>query len=219
MMHFVYNKEHMKRYIELNTWKRKDHFSFFSQYEIPRFNMTFDLDVTKLYQWAKNENVSFYLALMHHVIQSLNQVENFQYRIDEKGVFLEPIRYVSFTDKRASDDLFKMVFCEVDDDCLTFINHAKKTSEKQGDIFFVPASEAVLNTIYVTSFPWRRFHHFSHATLLGPKDSVPRISWSQFETIEDRKILTLSVEVHHGLVDGVHVAQWLTLLENRFNNL
>jgi len=62
MMHFVYNKVHMKRYIELNTWKRKDHFSFFSQYEIPRFNMTFDLDVTKLYQWAKNENVSFYLA-------------------------------------------------------------------------------------------------------------------------------------------------------------
>jgi chloramphenicol O-acetyltransferase type A len=178
--------------------------------------MTFDLDVTRLVSLVKQEQTSFYLSLMHHVIMSMNTIENFQYRIDSKGVFLQPIEYVSFTDKR-DEDLFKMVFCPFDDDRVKFIEQAKATSSLQGNTFFVPSSELILNTVYVTSFPWRKFNHFSHATLLGPQDSVPRVSWSRYEEQQGRLLLTLSIEVHHGLVDGVHVAHLLDEIERRIN--
>lgn len=206
----------MKRYIDVKSWARAETFRFFLKYELPRFNMTFDIDVTKFVDHVKRENSSFYLSFMHEVIMTMNTLENFQYRLDEKGVFLEPIQYVSFTDKRG-EDLFKMVFCEVNSNRQVFIETAKRTSIAQGDVFFVPASESILNTVYVTSFPWRKFNHFSHATLLGPKDSVPRVSWSRFEEKDGRKILTFSIEAHHALVDGVHVAKLIDAIEQRIN--
>ena len=206
----------MRHYIDFQTWKRTESFQFFSAYELPRFNMTFDVDVTLLVRRVKAEQTSFYLSFMHLVIVSMNKIENFQYRIDEQGVFLEPIEFVSFTDKREGD-LFKMVFCPFHNDRSSFIQEAKEKSLLQGDTFFVPNSVATLNTVYVTSFPWRKFNHFSHATLLGSKDSVPRVSWSRYEEKDGRFLLTLSIEVHHGLVDGVHVAKLLDEIEHRIN--
>lgn len=206
----------MKTYINVQAWRRREAFDFFSTYELPRFNMTFDVDVTALIRKVKAEQTSFYLSFMHLVVSAMNTIENFQYRIDEQGVFLQPIEFVSFTDKREGD-LFKMVFCPFHIDRSFFIQIAKEKSLLQGDTFFVPNSVTTLNTVYVTSFPWRKFNHFNHATLLGPKDSVPRVSWSRYEEKEGRFLLTLSIEVHHGLVDGFHVAKLLDEIERRVN--
>jgi chloramphenicol O-acetyltransferase type A len=77
----------------------------------------------------------------------------------------------------------------------------------------------VLNTVYITSFPWAAFNHFTHATKLGSADSVPRISWSQFVNVSGRKVLNLSVEAHHGLVDGIHLGKLINNLQADLNNL
>jgi chloramphenicol O-acetyltransferase type A len=69
----------------------------------------------------------------------------------------------------------------------------------------------------VTSFPWGKFSGFTHATKLGPKDSVPRVSWSQFVEDGDKKILSLSIEVHHTLVDGYHVGMLLKQIQDVLN--
>lgn len=193
-------------------------FEFFSTYELPRFNLVFDLDVTKLVYKAKQSHQSFYLSLMHIIVLEMNSIENFQYRIDDHGVILSPITHVSFTDRMSDGKRFKMVPCPFTNDRDAFINLAKKTSNEQGDIFFVASAEKIVSTVYVTSFPWGKFTAFTHATKLGPKDSVPRISWSQFIDVGDRKILSLSIEVHHALVDGYHVGLLLKQIQHVLND-
>ncbi len=205
------------KYVDLNTWDRRDMYAFFSSYELPRFNLVFDLDVTKLVYETKQSQQSFYLSLMHIIVLEMNTIENFQYRIDDKGVILSPITHVSFTDKMSDGKRFKMVPSEFLNDRDAFITRAKETSRLQGDTFFVPNAETMLTTVYVTSFPWGKFSGFTHATKLGPKDSVPRVSWSKFVEDGDKKILSLSIEVHHALVDGYHVGMLLKQIQDVLN--
>jgi chloramphenicol O-acetyltransferase type A len=209
----------VKKWIDFKTWPRYQHYQFFQSYEIPRYNMTFPIDVTNLYQACKTTNQRFYFALMHRIITQLNSIENFRYRIEGGKVFDEPIGFVSFTDLIENTDLFKMVFVKVNPDPVAFEREAIKASKQQGSRLINLETEQVFNTVYVTSFPWAQFTHFTHATKLGSADSVPRISWSQFVNVSGRKVLNLSVEAHHGLVDGIHLGKLINNLQADLNNL
>ena len=207
----------MKKWIDFKTWPRYQHYLFFKDYEMPRFNMTFPLDVTNLYNVGKAKGYRFYFSLMHLVIMTLNQIENFRYRLENGKVSDQPIEYVSFTDLMEEKNLFKMVFTKFNLDYPTFEKTALESSQKQGELLIQMDKEATLNTIYVTSFPWARFTHFTHATKLSATDSVPRISWSQYLEENGKKLLNFSVEVHHGLVDGYHVGLLINQLQKRLN--
>ncbi len=51
------------------------------------------------------------------------------------------------------------------------------------------------------------FTSMMHPTHLHPVDSVPRIAWGKFGETERRE-MPLSVQVHHGLMDGIHVGRY-----------
>lgn len=205
----------MKRTIDFSVWPRRAHYDFFKDYEMPRFNMTFSLDIETFYQSTKAQHLKFYFAMMHMIITEMNQIENFRYRIEGDQVFDAPIAFVSFTDLIEPTKLFKMVFTAFDQNPQQFQKQAIQASERQGNLLINPEKEAVLNTVYITSFPWGQFTHFTHATKLGPKDSVPRISWSQFVEVNGKKTINLSIEAHHGLVDGYHVGLLLNQIKQR----
>ena len=207
----------MKTWIDFKTWPRYQHYLFFKSYEIPRFNMTFPIDITNFYHITKQKNHRFYFAFMHLVIQQMNRIENFRYRIEDGKVFDESIQFVSFTDLIEDSDLFKMVFTKVHDNLALFEVEAISASKKQGSKLIRLDTELVLNTIYVTSFPWAVFNHLTHATKLGPTDSVPRVSWGKFEDINGKKNMNLSIEAHHGLVDGIHLAKLIQNLQEALN--
>jgi len=67
--------------------------------------------------------------------------------------------------------------------------------------------------IYFTTLPWVSFTSFAHARKRGRGDSVPRIAFGKFLRESERTLLPISVEVHHALMDGLHVGRYLTRLE------
>lgn len=207
----------MKRWIDFATWPRYQHYLFFKDFEIPRYNMTFTLDISHFYDVCKQKGYRFYFAMMHVIVHELNQLENFRYRIEDGKVFDETITYVSFTDLIADTDLFKMVFVNVNKDLTAFQDNAIAASQAQGRQLIRMETEKILNTVYITSFPWASFQHLTHATKLGPTDSVPRISWDRFVEKDGIKTIHLSVEAHHGLVDGVHLGLLIQQLQQRLN--
>ncbi len=67
--------------IDLSTWKRKQHFDFFTQFEEPFFGVTVSVDVTKAMRVAKEKGYSFFSYYLHKCVLASNQIENFKYRI------------------------------------------------------------------------------------------------------------------------------------------
>ena len=67
--------------------------------------------------------------------------------------------------------------------------------------------------IYFTVLPWVSFSSFAHARTPGRGESVPRIAFGKFTSENKRTRLPISVEVHHALMDGLHVGRFLARLE------
>ena len=46
--------------LDQSSWKRKEHFDFFSKYEDPYFGIVSEIDCTKAYKLSKLRNQSFF---------------------------------------------------------------------------------------------------------------------------------------------------------------
>ena len=57
----------MIRDIDMNTWPRREIYDFFSPIANPFYSVTFTLDVTNLYRYVKERELSFYYALVSSV--------------------------------------------------------------------------------------------------------------------------------------------------------
>jgi chloramphenicol O-acetyltransferase type A len=80
-----------------------------------------------------------------------------------------------------------------------------------GDGSFRPRDDD--DRIHFTALPWIAFTSFSHARNWGREDSIPKMSFGKFIREGERTLLPFSVEVHHALVDGVHVGKYLERFE------
>ena len=67
------------KYIEIDEskWSRAMHCAVFRNSVEPAFCVTFEADVTGLKQYAKDNNLSFTLAMVYAVCKCANQIEAF----------------------------------------------------------------------------------------------------------------------------------------------
>ncbi len=209
------------KHIDLEKWKRKEHFNFFYRADYPQYNICMDIDVTRFLAFIKKEGISFYYAMIFSVIKVVNSLDNLKYRIRDGKVVLHDIVHPSFTDmkKDKTDDLFKVVTLEMKDNILEFVNYAKETSENQQNYFELGMPAGRDDLVYITCLPWIKFTHISHTVSLNKNDSIPRISWGKYYKQGERILLPFSVQVHHALADGYHVAMFVEKLQEFIDNL
>ncbi|WP_300565413.1 chloramphenicol acetyltransferase [Flavobacterium sp.] len=203
----------MKVKLNIETWNRKEHFLFFKQMEEPFFGLTTTVDCTKAYDKAKELNVSFFTYYLHKTLVAVNAIENFKYRIIGDEVFIFDQINVSSTIMR-EDNTFGFSFMEYDSDINVF---AKNTSE---EIERVRNTPGLLtrefndpNLIHFSTLPWMNFTSVSHARGFNYPDSCPKFSFGKIMEENGKKTMSISVHVHHGLVDGFHVGQFLQHLQ------
>ncbi|AUD63370.1 hypothetical protein BK010_07110 [Tenericutes bacterium MO-XQ] len=200
--------------ININQWKRKQTFDFYKNMDIPRYQVTVDLDVSGFYAYVKKNKLSFYFSFMWLVLKELNQIENFKYRFIEGEPYIFDVVSPSFTDKVEDGDTFKIVNTPYIDDIHKFQESAIKKSNDQGNVFINLDDEVRQDLVYITTFPWAKFTHASHPTNLDSKDAIPRIGWAKFEKIGHQMMMPFTIEVHHAFVDGFHVGKLINAIEN-----
>ncbi|HVI43476.1 MAG TPA: chloramphenicol acetyltransferase [Chitinophaga sp.] len=206
----------MKQLLDLNTWARKDHYNFFSRFEEPFFGVCVEVDCTHAYKRAKEEGVSFFLLYMHCSLAAINNTVPFRYRIVDGEVWVYDQVHASPTINRP-DGTFGFAYMDYYEDFREFEVHAQKEVENvQQSTGLVPAVSGE-NVIHYSSLPWISFTAISHARSFSFKDSCPKISFGKIREEGDRKVMPVSVHVHHALMDGVHVAQFLELFQQKMN--
>lgn len=197
-----------KNYIDLKNWSRAEHFQFFSQFEEPFWGSTVDLDCSKAYVKAKSLHTSFFLYYLHKSLLAVNETDEFRYRIDSQGKpFIYDSINASATINRANGT-FGFSHIVFDRDYNIFESNAKKEIERvQMANSLMPVVSAD-NVIHYSSLPWLKFTALSHARNFAHKDSVPKISFGRMTKEGEKMTMPVSIHVHHGLVDGVHVGQY-----------
>lgn len=201
------------RTINMDSWERKQHYQFFKSMDYPQYNICCNIDITNFLQVVKKEKLSFYYAMIYAATITLNEVEQFCYRMREDQVVVHDRIHPSFTELIEGSELFKMVTVNMEPTMQEFLPKAKEKSKNQKSYF--PTSEDVGrdDLIYITCIPWISFTHISHTIKLNAQDSVPRISWGKYFEENGRYLLPFSVQVNHALVDGVHVGKYVNKLQ------
>ena len=197
--------------INIESWNRKEHFEFFSRMASPYFGITTEVDCTIAYDNAKENGNSFFAHYLHKSMIAVNSVEELRLRIvDNKVALFEKIN-AGATVGRA-DGTFGFIFVNFSDDFETF------NKELQNEIQTVLNSTGLrLNDddikkdlIRHSTIPWTSFTGLLHPTNFDRTESVPKITFGKFSIREGKKYLPVSIEAHHGLVDGFHLAKYLS---------
>jgi chloramphenicol O-acetyltransferase type A len=195
------------RYLDLETWNRKEHFKFFNSFEKPFFGITFEVDCTSAYEKAKSTETSFFLYYLHKAIIAVNEIEEFRYRIDEEDrvIIFDKINAASTISR--PDETFGFSYIDYHLEFGTFKLGAEKEIERvRASRDLVPASSS--DVVFFSSIPWINFTSVSHSRSFSVKDSVPKISFGKYAIKEGKKMMPVSVHVHHGLMDGYHVGKF-----------
>ena len=101
--------------IDKATWKRKEHFDFFSSFDEPFFGLVTEIDCSIAYKKCKNENISFFAYYLHKALLAINQVEEFSYRMVGDDIVVYDEIHASATLGRI-DETFAFSFIEFEED-------------------------------------------------------------------------------------------------------
>ena len=191
--------------IDHASWPRRKMYEFFSAADQPFYNVAFRLDVTRAYNFAKENSLSFYMVMTYLVTKAINSVEAFRYaKLDGEIVLFDSLM-PSFTDLKPGAEQFHIVTMPCEGDITEFCREAKRRSMEQD--CFIDMSMEGKNLIFISCLPWLDITSLSHERAFDPDDAIPRVAWGRF--VDDgsgRKELGMSLEVNHRFIDGYHIS-------------
>jgi chloramphenicol O-acetyltransferase type A len=205
------------RTIDLSTWRRREQFQKFITFSYPHFNLCADLDLSAFLPAIKAREISPTVAIVYLIARVANELPEFRYRIHGEQVVEHEVVHPSAT-ILAKDDLFSFCTVPYTPDFSTFaadarqrIDHVKEHPTLQDE----PGQD---NLLFMSAIPWVAFTSFMHPIHLQPVDSVPRFAWGKFTRQGDVWSMPLSVQVHHALMDGIHVARYYEVIQGYFDD-
>lgn len=206
----------MKQLLDIANWERKDQYQFFKQFDEPFFGVTVQVDVTKAYESAKEQNISFFLYYLYQSLVAANEVESFRYRIKGEEIWIFDEIHASPTINRPNGT-FGFAYFDYTTNFQQFQAQAQEEINKvQNTTGLIPALSGE-NVIHYSSVPWINFTGISHARAYSFPDSCPKISFGKMTEENGRRLMPMSVHVHHALMDGFHVAQYIDRFQELLN--
>jgi chloramphenicol O-acetyltransferase type A len=203
----------MDHYLDLSTWSRRELFEFFIGYTNPYFNVCTRVDITSLVEFVRaNPELKISFAIHYFVLRLANEMEPFRYRLRDDKVFVYDVIDGGTTVMRPNET-FAFAYFAYQRDFLTFVRDMADAVEdvRTGTGPLKPTMRD--DVIYHTTLPWISFTSFAHARTSGRGESIPRFVFGKFTKESERLIMPISIEVHHALMDGLHVGRYLSALE------
>lgn len=198
--------------IDLQTWPRRKHYEMFRGYDYPHFNLCAPVDVTRIVQVVKEQAGSFTIAVIFLLSRVANRREEFRLRIRGESVVEHESVHPAPT-ILTGEDLFSFYAVQFVDDYSQFrertraaIEHARGNPSLEDE----PGRD---DWLFMTAIPWVAFSSMVHPIHMHPVDSIPRLAWGRHYSEGDRLKMTLSVQVHHALMDGIHIGRFFEAVQ------
>jgi chloramphenicol O-acetyltransferase type A len=198
-------------FLDTTHWARRDAFEFFRSFDKPYFNVCVRLDVARLKAaLAARDGGGLSLACYFIALRLANGHEPFRLRLENGRVRVHDEVHGSTTVLRDDGDSFFFAELEHTADFTAFVAKSSVAIDAARTMHaaFEPKPDDVAR-VYFTSLPWLHFTSFSHARNWQREDSIPRFAFGRAEADGGRLWMPMSVEVHHALMDGVHVGRYV----------
>ena len=185
--------------------------------EEPFFGITATIDCTLAYTRSKQFDVPFFIYYLHKTAVTINTIEPFRYRIVGDEIYIFDRIDVSSTIMR-KDNTFGFSLIRYVKELQEFKVIAQNEIDRVQNTPGLFSVEFEPNVIHFSALPWIDFTSLSHARSFTFADSCPKISFGKMTIAEDgKRTMPISIHVHHGLMDGFHVGEFLNLFQELMN--
>lgn len=201
--------------IDIATYKRRGILDAFKDRDIPFFSTTSHIDITNLKEFIDSHKSGFFLAISFLITKSVNLIPELRHRIIN-GELFEFIRVDPGYTVLLDDETFS--FCDsnyVD----SFKEYSELSAAKIKEVKDCPdhGFEEKHHMFFITNIPW-----FSFTSIVHPYDKkygyIPVIAIGKYFKDGDKLLVPIGIQVHHGLVDGIHVGKFYQNLSNMCYN-
>lgn len=177
-------------------------YHLFSKYMFPFISVTYELDITDLIIKAKEKGYKFSQCFNFILMQACNNVKEFRYRIKDDRL-IEYDKVAISTTSLSADLNLSFLYIEYTEDFEVFLeSFRRQIDSKSKDIASI---DDYLNAIYTSCAPW-----INYTGLITPVKSknfsIPTITYGKFFQRDKATRMPITIQIHHGLVDGYHLA-------------
>ena len=205
--------------VDIRTWKRREHFLFFREFEEPYFGITVNVDCSKTFDESKATGQSFYYLYLHRILQVCNDIPALKLRMPTDNEVWSFDNIHASTTQMRKDQTFAYSLIPYQEQFDTFIATAQRENEavQRSNALFSESlgSEPRLDVIHFSALPWIKFTGLSHARYFSRLDSVPKVSVGKCEKSANGAYeMPVSLHLHHALADGSDAALFFEKLES-----
>lgn len=199
------------KYLDMETYKRKNHFEYFNSLAYPYVGLTVNVDITDLLKTIKAKGLPFFLSICYCVSRAANRVPEFRQRILNNQIIEYDDCLTSHT-VALSDGTF--CYCDLDsnrpfEDYICYAAYEQEKAKQKNSID--ENADDALGKIFISTIPWVSYTALINPTPV-PADSNPRITWGKYFMQNEKVLLPVSVLCHHALVDGLHISRFYDFL-------
>jgi chloramphenicol O-acetyltransferase type A len=205
------------RTLDLQTWPRLEQFHFFKAFDYPHFNMCANVDLSLLLPYLKQSRMSPSVGIVYLIARIANEMDEFRYRIRGEQVVEHEVVHPSTTILTA-DQLFSFCLVPYTKNFPAFAAEANQRFAYAREHPTLQDEPGQDDMLLMTAIPWVSFSSFMHPIHLHPVDSMPRFAWGKFFVQDERTLMPLSIQVHHALMDGLHVGQYYEKFQEYLNH-
>jgi len=204
------------KYLDMENWPRKKHFEVYSQFDYPHTSLCANVDIAAFRPFVKELDCSFAVATLYVMAKVANCLPEFCYRIRGEQVIIHDVVHPSMT-VLLEDETFSFCTIQYSQEFQRFRVNADEAIAYVKDNPVLEDEPGKDDLLFMTSIPWVSFTSMMHPIHLNPIDSVPRIAWGKFFPDGEGLKMPLSVQVHHALMDGLHVGRFYSQAQEILN--
>lgn len=192
---------------------RSRQIALFDRYDQPAVNIAAVADCPDFVTPAKQAGIPPFARVLHAVGRASLDIPHMRLRLLEKRVSEVKNLTMSYTVIGRDQNLnFSTIPFVADFQVFLAAYLADRELARNAvDLRLTPLTSR--DYIFTTCLPWLRFTSIQHPMARFGDCSIPNVAIGKFGLNNGRVDFPVAVQAHHGLIDGLHIAQFIARLE------
>lgn len=210
----------MKHIVDYESWERKDNFSYFKDFLNPFIAVTSEVKCGGCKTKTRREGSSFFLSYLYAILRAVNEIKELKYRVDSKGqiVIYDRIDVLSPIKMKENGKFYtvRILYNENFEEFYQDAQAAIQNIPEDGDPYAVENAEAEkdsINVVLVSAVPDLYFTSIVPTQKHKNGSDYPLITVGKAVQREGEAIMPITLAVHHGFIDGFHIADFFRRVE------
>lgn len=203
--------------VDINNWKRKDHYNYLVNVHPTRITITKDIDITEFFEVIRDNDLKFSPTVYYCLGVVFNQMEAFKYsHINGELVLFDKINPF-YTVFHKDTELYSNVWTTFEYDYEKFIaNYTDDMNNYKDCNELMPKPRTEPGCYFISNLPWTTCNSLN---LDEEKYNVitPRIFLTRRYEKDDRIYLPVTLLFNHATCDGFHLCQFMNAFQNLVN--